>query len=65
MKYRVELKAAIVDEGRRQNWLADKVGVDPAILSHWIAGNRSPNAEQRKALAKLLNRKVKDLFPEE
>ena len=61
-EYNERLKKAIYESGYRQGWVADQIGVDAAVLSHYISGNREPTEKQKKELAKILNKAQKDLF---
>lgn len=48
------LLAAWLDEsGRKASWVADRLGVDPSLLSHWLAGRRVPSADHAAALSAL------------
>ena len=58
------IKQVIADSGLRKNWIAGKVGVHPSHISMWIAEERQPNKARIRAMCKILNCKVKDLFPE-
>lgn len=45
--------------------LAERLGVTPQLLSHWMRGNRIPEPEQLAALAKLFETSILELcsFP--
>ena len=58
------IKQVIWDSGYRKNYIAEKLGVHPSHISMWIAENRKPNKARIRAMCKLLNCKVKDLYPE-
>ena len=58
------IKQVIWDSGYRKNYVAEKVGVHPSDISLWISGDRKPSSARVRKLCKLLNCKVKDLFPE-
>lgn len=36
-----KIGGVLFEQGRRQDWLASKVGVTPATVNRWIRGNRS------------------------
>lgn len=52
------------EEGRKQSWLAERIGVDPAQLSRIVNGLHAPEATQR-AIADVLGREIGELWPEE
>ena len=58
------MKQVIADKGFRKNWIAKRIGEHPSRISDWIAGRRIPSSPKKRMLCKLLNCKVKDLFPE-
>ena len=60
--YNVRLKAAIVESGLKQTWIARKIGIDPAVLSGIVAGYRIPTVEQQEDIAGILSYGVGDLF---
>ncbi|MBM5812990.1 MAG: helix-turn-helix transcriptional regulator [Gammaproteobacteria bacterium] len=47
------LRAWLDESGRKSAWLADRLGVDASLVSHWTAGRRVPSVEQAGALAAL------------
>lgn len=59
----VALHNAIFADGRDQQTIALKAGVDPAKLSHAIHGRRRLTPKDEKKLARELKRSVEDLFP--
>lgn len=56
------LKRVLLDEGRKQSWLAQRVGIDEATLSRIVNGLHCP-IELREAIASALRRPVADLWP--
>ena len=58
------IKQVIWDSGYRKNYVAEQIGVHPSHISMWISGTRKPSKPRVRKLCKLLNCKVKDLFPE-
>lgn len=50
------------EEGRRQSWLADQVGVHESLVSRWVHGLQVPEAMQGP-IAEALGREVADVFP--
>jgi len=65
MEYNVKLKAMIHNKGLKHKWLAAKVGVDAAVFTKWITGERVPTQEQKRNLAGWLGCLVRDIFEEE
>ena len=57
------LKFAMVESGRSQRAIAQAVGMHATKLSQILHGWRVPSDDERKAIAKVLKRKVSDLFP--
>ena len=58
------IKQVIWDSGYRKNYIAEQIGVKPSHISMWISEVRKPSKERIRAMCKLLNCKVKDLFPD-
>jgi transcriptional regulator with XRE-family HTH domain len=57
------LKRILLEEGRKQSWLAEKVGIDQPTLSRIVNGLHCDAATcERIALA--LGRDVAELFPD-
>lgn len=52
------------DEGRRQSWLARRIGKDQSEVSRYIRRGMLPDEETRAAIAEALGREVSDLWPE-
>lgn len=50
-------------EGRKQSWLAERVGVDPATLSRIVNGLH-PADDTRAKIAAALGRTEAELWPE-
>ena len=57
------LKRVLLAEGRKQSWLAEKVGVDQPTLSRIVNGLHA-DASTRQRIADALNRDVAELWPE-
>lgn len=60
--YITELQRVIHEEGRKQSWLAGKVGIDQAYLSRIVRGLHCPD-DLKRAIADALGRKPADLWP--
>jgi transcriptional regulator with XRE-family HTH domain len=58
------LKQFLQAEGRRQNWLAEQSGIDPATLSRIVTGRLIPTARERTEIARALKHDVAELWPE-
>jgi hypothetical protein len=55
------LQQIIVEEGRRQSWLAEVTGIDAGTLNRYIHGLFVPK-DRRKPIAEALGRTVRDVF---
>lgn len=51
----------LIEEGRRQDWLARKVGVSKSQISMYCRGLQVPD-HRREAIAEALGRTVEDVF---
>ena len=58
-----KIKEVIKKEGRKQKWIAEKIGVSETDVSSYIANRRKPNHERLTAMCRLLNCKIVDLYP--
>lgn len=63
MKSRTTLKRVLDEQGRRQNWLAEQVGVHESHISRIVNGLHCNDATQRK-IACALGRDVHELWPD-
>lgn len=52
------------EEGRKQSWLARRLGVDESVVSRWVHGHRVPD-DMRPLIAEALSRKRSEIFDEE
>lgn len=57
------LKRILVDEGRRQKWLAERAGINEPALSRIVRGMHCDQAT-RESIARALGRTVGECFPE-
>lgn len=56
----------LIDEaGYKKKYIAKELNVSPTQLSNWISGRSYPTIEKAFKLAKLLNKKVDDLYEED
>ena len=58
------LKRVMLAEGRRQSWLAERIGKQQSVVSLIINRGLIPDPETRQAIAEALGRKVDELWPE-
>ena len=57
-----KLKDAIMADGRKQYLIADLAGINETKLSKIIMGRRTASKAERKALAKVLKKSIRELF---
>lgn len=62
---RSRLKKFIKDEGRTQKWLSEKVNVSMATISSIINEKSLPTLPVAFRIAKVLGRKIEDIWYEE
>ena len=58
-----KIKEVIKREGRKQKWVAEKIGVSETDVSSYIANRRKPNHDRLTAMCRLLNCRIVDLYP--
>ena len=58
-----KIKEVIKREGRKQKWIAEKIGVSETDVSSYIANRRKPNHARLTAMCRLLNCRIVDLYP--
>ena len=58
------IKEMIDKSGFKQTYIADTLGFHPADISHWCSGRRKMNPAVCRDMAKLLNCRMCDLYPE-
>ena len=56
------IKKHIELEGRKNTWLASKLGCHRTEISQWISGRRKPNRERLRMLAQILKCRMTDLI---
>jgi len=64
MPKNIALKIAIVESGLSQVDIAEAADLHESRLSHIVNGRRDANDAERKVLARVLKRRVTQLFPE-
>jgi len=57
------IKQVIWKSGYRKNYIAKEIGVPPSHISMWISEDRKPSSDRVRKLCKILNCKVRDIFP--
>ena len=57
------IKEVIRKKGIKQIYICKELGINESVLSLIINGERKPSQERLKALAKILNVSIKDLYP--
>ena len=61
--YDSRLHRILSEEGRKQNWLAERAGMDRRRM-HLIVHGIRPSEDEAQAIAETLGRSVEELFPE-
>lgn len=61
-EFKTRLQQVLQEEGRKQRWLAEQIGVDEAMVSRYASGLHVPDDKQR-LIARALRRRVRDVFP--
>jgi transcriptional regulator with XRE-family HTH domain len=59
------LKRILEDEGRKQAWLARRLGVTRGTVGAWANGIRVPAPEVRARVAELLGREVAEVWEQD
>ena len=58
------IKQIIKDKGIKQIYICRELDINESVLSLIINNKRKPSQDRLKALAKLLNVSIKDLYPQ-
>ncbi|MDN5201986.1 helix-turn-helix transcriptional regulator [Fulvivirgaceae bacterium BMA10] len=56
------LKVVLVEQGRTNKWLAEKLDKNTATVSRWCTNEMQPSLETLVEIANVLNVDVKDLL---
>lgn len=56
------LKVVLVEEGRTNKWLGEKLGKNAATISRWCTNDMQPSLETLVDIAKALNVDVRELL---
>jgi len=62
IEYNIRLKALIESKGLKQSWIAKKAGLDPSAITGFVRGYLIPTQLQAKAVARVLECAVDDIF---
>lgn len=60
--FNTPLQRVLFEEGRRQNWLAARVGVHESAMSRYVNGLH-PSEDLKAQIAQTLGRNVDELWP--
>jgi transcriptional regulator with XRE-family HTH domain len=58
------IKQIIKSKGIKQIYICKELGINESVLSLIINGKRKPSQDRLKALARILNVSIKDLYPD-
>ena len=58
------IKKIIKEKGLKQTYICKELDINESVLSLIINGKRKQNQDRLKALARILNVSIKDLYPE-
>ena len=58
------IKEVLAEKGIKQKFLCEKLGINESVLSLIINGKRKPSQDRLRALARILNVSIKDLYPD-
>lgn len=58
--FHTPLRTILLEQGRRQNWLAAKLGVSPALVSQWCCQGRGIAPEYAREIARILDVPIED-----
>lgn len=64
MERMTPFKRVLRDEGRRQDWLAERTGISQADISRMAVRGMRPTEDQAQRIAEALGRDLSELFPE-
>tara|TARA_R100000773_G_C4156595_1_gene76288 strand:+ start:118 stop:339 length:222 start_codon:yes stop_codon:yes gene_type:complete len=58
------IKQIIKEKGIKQIYICKELGINESVLSLIINGKRKPSQDRLRALARILNVSIKDLYPD-
>lgn len=56
------IKAVLAEQGKTNNWLAEKLGKNRTTVSKWCTNQMQPTMETLFEIAEVLNVEVRDLL---
>lgn len=56
------IKAILIEQGRTNKWLADKLGKNPTTVSRWCTNESQPPLETLYQIAQLLNTDIREIL---
>ena len=57
------IKKIIKEKGLKQTYICKELDINESVLSLIINGKRKPNQDRLKALARILNVSIKQMYP--
>ena len=57
------IKQIIKSKGIKQTYICKKLGINESVLSLIINGKRKPSQDRLRALARILNVSIKQMYP--
>ena len=57
------IKQVIKEKGIKQTYICEKLGINESVLSLIINNKRKPSQNRLKALARILNVSIKQMYP--
>ena len=58
------IKQILAKKGIKQKFVCDRLGINESVLSLIINNKRKPSQSRLKAMAKLLNVSIKQMYPQ-
>jgi len=56
------IKIVLVEQGRTNRWLAEKIGKNPTTISRWCTNDMQPSLETLVEISEVLQVNVRDLL---
>jgi transcriptional regulator with XRE-family HTH domain len=56
------IKVVLVEQGRTNKWLADKLGKNPTTVSRWCTNDMQPSLETLVQISEILGVDVRELL---
>ena len=51
----IQIGPALKEQGRKQRWLADRIGVHESVVSDWVNGRRTVDQHRAKQIAEVMD----------